>query len=168
MEARKLSQGEGSAFEISLRVRHPTIDPDEISNTLQFEPEHCFKAGEARSTMGGATHLTHAQTYWLAPISIESRATSEAVVRLGAADERIASMQQKYEHLSLEGQLFALLVRLNGHQEFVQRLRKDGGDISILVAISRDEVRSFTVSEPMARFLAKLGIDVDFEFATDD
>jgi len=35
-------------FTLSLRIRHPGIDPAEISSALGIEPQHTWKAGEPR------------------------------------------------------------------------------------------------------------------------
>jgi len=184
MEARKLSKSKSDPFQVSLRIRHPTMDPAEISRALQFEPEHCFKAGEARPAVEGTMHLRHTQTYWLAPVSVEGlkrdepsflqyfadkafgQTLQEPAAHLEAMQERLKSLKESYGPVSLEGQLFSLLARLNTQHEFLQRVRAEGGDISILVVMVRREARSFTMSEAIARFLAKLGIAVEFEFVS--
>ena len=73
MEARKLSEISATPVQLSLRVRHPAIDPQEISTSLGLEPEHCFKAGDSRpSRSKGRVAAQHTQTYWLAPVTPES------------------------------------------------------------------------------------------------
>ena len=37
-------------YEISFRIKHPSIDPKEISNVLNIDPVRCWKAGEPRTT----------------------------------------------------------------------------------------------------------------------
>ena len=49
MQAQKVSDTAATAIQLSLRIRHPDIDPDGISAALGLEPEHCFRAGEPRA-----------------------------------------------------------------------------------------------------------------------
>ena len=49
MEARRASQP-SYPFQLSLRIRHPSIDPASISRELQIEPEHSFRAGDPRES----------------------------------------------------------------------------------------------------------------------
>ncbi len=52
---------------ISLRFRHPSMDPAELSRELELEPGHMWKAGDHRATQAG-TPLAGAYThsYWYA------------------------------------------------------------------------------------------------------
>ena len=57
-------------FRISLRVRHPCIAPEKITDALAIEPKRSWKAGEPRQTPKG-TALTgvYRDTYWTAEIN---------------------------------------------------------------------------------------------------
>ena len=73
MQARKVSEPAATPIQLSLRIRHPDIDPEEISTALGLTPEHCFKAGESRSSRAGSRSTgRHSQTYWLAPVTAEA------------------------------------------------------------------------------------------------
>jgi hypothetical protein len=50
-----------------LHIRHPSLDPQDISRELQLMPEASFGAGEPRAP-GGVSAGVHAQTYWAAQI----------------------------------------------------------------------------------------------------
>ncbi len=77
MEARDISRSRVAPFEISLRVRHPSIDPKLISRELKVEPEHCFRAGDPReSTSGIAATSVHAESYWLGSLTGLTSTTS--------------------------------------------------------------------------------------------
>src|SRR3569833_2225536 len=45
----------GSAFSyaMSLRVRHPNVDPAVLTKALHLEPLHCWRAGEPRRSASG-------------------------------------------------------------------------------------------------------------------
>src|SRR5689334_19158398 len=68
MKPQRLSEQAVRPFQVSLRVRHPSLDPAEISKALELEPEHCFGAGEPRHE--GGRRGVHPQTYWLAPVDM--------------------------------------------------------------------------------------------------
>jgi hypothetical protein len=57
-------------FRISLRVRHPGIGPEKITEALGIEPRHSWKAGEPRKTPTGAPLTgSNRDTYWMAEIA---------------------------------------------------------------------------------------------------
>jgi hypothetical protein len=179
MKAQRLSTEEAvRPFQVSLRVRHPSLDPAEISKALELEPEHCFGKGEPRQE--GGRRGVHPQTYWLAPVDMEqlrqgdpsflgyfedqTAAKWELSAEKAAAIERnFREAAERHGSCQLEGLLFSLLARLNLRQEFLARIQREGGDISVLVMADPAAVRIFTLSVPIARFLAKLNIDVEFE-----
>jgi hypothetical protein len=52
MEAR-LSKPDPERFQLSLRIRHPSMDPADISRTLKIEAEHSSRAGGPRTSSTG-------------------------------------------------------------------------------------------------------------------
>jgi hypothetical protein len=63
------SDTRGTAFQLSLHVRHPSVDPAEISRELGLEAVECFRAGEPRQSRSGlAATATHSETYWVAVV----------------------------------------------------------------------------------------------------
>ena len=54
-------------FQLSLHVRHPSVDPEEISRELGLEATESFRAGEPRRSRSGvAATAVHGETYWVA------------------------------------------------------------------------------------------------------
>jgi hypothetical protein len=77
MEARDIAPVRNPPFQISLRIRHPTIDPGIISRELRLEAEYSFKAGEPRESGSGmAATATHAESYWLGSLNSITAAAS--------------------------------------------------------------------------------------------
>jgi hypothetical protein len=149
MPARKPSQA-ATPVELSLRIRHPDIDPAEISAGVGLEPEHCFRAGEPRKTRG-QDHAAgkHTQTYWLAAIDPD------------AWDEPIG---ESLPARNLEGMLFYVLLRLNTQHTFLQRIQSEGGDVALLVVIDRKSAADFALPVTLARLLVQLGVSIEFNF----
>jgi len=139
----------GSAFTyaVSLRVRHPNLDPALLTKTLHLEPQHTWKAGEPRRSVTGAVlGGEHRDSYWSAPLP------GQAVG--GAA-------------FPLEQFLAQQLVQLNRNREFLSRLQGESAQISLLIEISRVENAVLTLSTSVSRKLADLNIEVEFQFLSE-
>ena len=173
MEARELSSTEATPLQLSLRIRHPSIDPDEISRALGLEPEHSFKAGASR---GPRSSGHHTQTYWLAPASVESWSDPFEPSFLATIAERsgrpVALSAEKWQKVaenlrtrSPELQMLHFLNRLNGRQPFLQQIQREGGDVSLITVIERESSVDFTLSPSVSRLLAELDMSVEFKFA---
>jgi hypothetical protein len=165
MEARDIARSRPSPFEISLRIRHPSIDPDTISRELRVEPEHSFKAGEPReSTSGSALTATHAETYWLGELNTLSSTLagfSEARTRL--ARERLPSASSESLSMALDVSVAAFL---RSHADFIRRLQSEEGQVSLLIELSTHSLSGFTLSTAFTRTLSELGVAVELDFVS--
>ena len=50
-------------FTVSLRIRHPSIEPSRITEALGIEPQHTWKAGEPRGDPGSVG--VYRESYWM-------------------------------------------------------------------------------------------------------
>ena len=67
-------------FTVSLRIRHPTIDPATISAALGIEPQHTWRAGQPRCDPAGAElGGTHHDSYWMGRLMDEPQLSSDGV-----------------------------------------------------------------------------------------
>lgn len=177
MEARKLSEISATPIQLSLRVRHPAIDPQEISRALGLEPEHCFKAGDSRPTRSkGAIAAQHTQTYWLAPVSPESWpdtiepaflaaiAEKSPLLKGAVSAEAMQAASRDLRARGIEGVLFLFLQRLSAQHPFLQRIQAEGGDVALIMVIERESAGDFTLPVGVARLLVQLGISIEFNF----
>jgi hypothetical protein len=165
MEASRHQQSPAAAFELSLRIRHPSIDPKEISRELQLAAEHSFKAGEPRESASGlATASVHNQSYWFAtldPLSWSSEISTIAAPSRGSAESRLKTMALS----ALEMTLAMITSRLQRtHGTFLRKLQAEGGEVGLLVELRARSARGFTLTPQLSRALSELGIAVDFEF----
>ncbi len=174
MEARELPQPQPQAFELVLRIRHPSMDPDDISKELRISAEHCFKAGEPRKTRhstdrasGGSSGSAslHSETYWLAtlnpgwwPVDI-SFPGRPVLARAGDALNEMAR--------TVLGQALSLCATrfLRPHADFFHRIGSEGGQVRLLVEVNAAAVDGFTLTPELAREMNALGIPIDFEFS---
>jgi hypothetical protein len=155
---------------VSLRIRHPTIDPAEISAAIGVRPEHCFKSGEpARGRQG-----LHTQTYWLAHIApaswpepvdpsfLETIAARYPGRALAADGFRKAAQGAGLS--GVEMVLFYGLQRLNARQAFLERIQSEGGDACLLLSMEHGGGIDFALPVGILRLLVKLGITLEFKF----
>jgi hypothetical protein len=177
MEARKASEPAATPIQLSLRIRHPAIDPDEISKSLGLEPEHYFRAGDSRSARAlGRFAGRHTQTYWLAPVTMEPWADPIEPAFLAAMAARspqrdtavsaqdLQAATRDLRSSNIEGLLFLFLQRLNAHHSFLQRLQAEGGDVSLIMVVERESAADFTLPVTLARLLVQLGISIEIKF----
>lgn len=79
MPVRKQISAQVAPFQLSLHVRHPSVDPAEISRELGLEATESFRAGEPRHSRSGvAATAVHGETYWVAvldPVAWSAPAT---------------------------------------------------------------------------------------------
>jgi hypothetical protein len=148
-------------FQLSLRVRHPSIDPAEISRELGLEADHSFCAGEPKrpaSTLGGAA--VHTQSYWLARMVWPGGGADI----LPASHASIpASARERLRFGTPETALTLCTANLlRNHAAFIRRIQAEGGDVSLLLELS-PETPGFTVTPAVSRAVSELGIAIDFE-----
>lgn len=154
MEARQLSSP-ADAFQLSLRIRHPSMDPRDISHELHMPSQFSFRAGEARDKRGRTSGVgSHAESYWFAPLDPELWESD--------ADVNVQPFSTGTRTLELGLLRSALLLRR--HAEFLRRIHAEGGDVSLLVEISPLAVTGFSLSPGCASTFSELGVVVDFEF----
>jgi hypothetical protein len=171
MKAHQLPQPKITPNQLSLRIRHPSIDPETISATLRLEPEHCFKAGEARTLRAdNGRSGFHTQSYWLAPVTPNLWTSSDEpvnsdtlAVKLAAGTFRPARDLRVW---GVDSLLVFFLHRLSAHQSFLQQIQTEGGDISLLLSLDRESTPEFTVPLAVSRLLVQLGIVLEFSFDT--
>ncbi|MFZ0500777.1 MAG: DUF4279 domain-containing protein [Steroidobacteraceae bacterium] len=110
-------------FTVSLRIRHPTIDPPTITAALGLQPQHSWRAGEPRcdpagTELGGA----YRDSYWLGRLMEEPQLSSDS--------------------MSVEGVILKTLSNLRRVQSFLEQLNAEGGIAELLVSLYvRDDFR---------------------------
>jgi hypothetical protein len=146
-------------FQLSLRIRHPSIDPASISSALQIEAEHSFRAGQPReSARSLAVTPVHVESYWLATLD-------PATLLLGTGLAPDISPQSHAIAFSVLDSALTVLISgvLRRHAEFFRRMESEGGEVRLIVAMSARKTRGFTLTPHLSRALSELRIPVDFE-----
>lgn len=168
MAAPKLATLQPPPFQLSLRIKHPSMDPALISKELRIEPEHSFRAGQPRSSKSGiAPASVHTESYWLAaldPTTWFGNPSFAEPLNLRVTQKHIDATVAR----NLTWALSLCVVRLSKLPGSpLHKIRSDGGEISLLVTLSRTEVSSFTLTPEVGRMCGDIGISLEFEI-TDD
>jgi hypothetical protein len=168
MAAPKLAALQAPPFQLSLRIKHPSMEPADISKELGIEPEHSFRAGQPRHSKSGVAPATvHTESYWLAPLSPASWFGSvpfeplpNVLISQNMIDAAVAR--------NLAWALGLCATRFHkAHTALLQTIRSEGGEISLLVTISPTAMNSFSLPPQVSRMFGEMGITLEFEFAID-
>jgi hypothetical protein len=136
-----------STYAVTLRLRHPAIDPALLTKTLKLDPIYSWKAGDPRLSQSGAPlGGQHRDSYWSARLPAEM---------VGSAT------------VSLETFLSAQLGQLARHRDFLSDFQAQGGEISLVVEVAPLASTVLTLTSAMSRRLADLNIEVEFQFPGD-
>jgi hypothetical protein len=128
-------------FTISLRIRHPTIDPDRITKALGIEPQHTWKAGAPRRDPGGEElEGDYRESYWMGRL--------------------MEAPQLSSGRLSVESVLQRTLDQLRRSQEFLDELHTKGGVVELQVSLfARENFRLELPADSLA-LLSRLRVSV--------
>jgi Domain of unknown function (DUF4279) len=128
-------------FTISLRLRHPAIDPVRITHTLAIEPQHSWKVGDPRrDAAGAALEGVHHESFWVAQLMEQPQLATAGV--------------------SVESVLLQTLAHLRRSQSFLAQLDADGGVAELHISLfARTDFRLELSAQSLA-LLGHLGLAV--------
>jgi hypothetical protein len=128
-------------FTVSLRIRHPSIDPDEITRTLGIQPQHSWKAGDTRrAAQGQRLEGNYRESYWIGEFR-ELDAGLRGVV-------------------ATEAVLLQAVVLLRRSQPFLSRLQADGGTVELFVEVVGSSEFTLGLSPQLLSLLSRSGLAV--------
>jgi hypothetical protein len=167
MAAPKLATLQPPPFQLSLRIKHPSMDPADISKELGIDPEHSFRAGQPRHSKSGlAPAAVHTESYWLAPLdpalwfgTVPFEPLASVPISQNIIDTAVAR--------NLAWALGLWAVRFNkAHASWLQTIRSEGGEISLLVTLSSTAVNTFSLRPQVSRMFGEMGVTLEFEITT--
>lgn len=131
-------------FTISLRVRHPSIAPELITNALGIQPQHTWKSGDARRGPDGEPiEGTYRESYWMARLMEEPQLSGDAV--------------------SVESIVLHTLGQLRRATEFLAALKVQGAHMELHISLyARENFHLELLSETLA-LLGRLGFDISLD-----
>ncbi len=115
----------------AMRIRHPSIDPDEITRRLGIEPLHCWRAGDVRAAepdeLGGGVHR---ETYWIG--LLPSLLKPQSSGRLGPVGRLLAaSVSPSLD--SPELLISSAYVSMWRERDFWRRFTDEGGTVDVVI-----------------------------------
>jgi hypothetical protein len=188
MKTNSLRKLDSSRVQLFLRVKHPSIDPREISNTIGIEPEHAVQAGQSISAKGKPT--LHSESYWIAQLltpelpSIEAMKDWRALLSTSSVVEKTA-IQKRYfasnrnsflNGLSkddvieligaspIEVMILPWIKKLAAHREFLTSINDDSGSVTLVVQL-REVEHPMRIRPSLARRLADTGIELEIDWS---
>jgi hypothetical protein len=131
-------------FTISLCIRHPTIDPSSITQSLGIEPQHTWRAGESRrGPAGEEVEGIYRQSYWTGRVMEEPQVSSERA--------------------TVESVLLKTLTQLRRSHDFLQELSTDGGTAELTVSLFARGVFRLDLSPETSALLGRLRLTIAFD-----
>jgi hypothetical protein len=134
----------GYEFMMSLRIRHPRIDPAEITRALGIQPQHDWRAGDLRlDSSGDEIAGMRRESYWMGRLT-----TEPALAR---------------DRVSVESQIEHTLGTLRRCFDFFETLKAGGGSAELHVSLyAREEFRLEFLPE-LLMLLGRVGLAVVIE-----
>jgi hypothetical protein len=131
-------------FMMSLRIRHPRIDPAEITRVLGIEAQHTWRAGDTRrNPAGDELGGTHRETYWMGRLMPKP------------------SLAQ--DNVSVESEILHTLGTLRRCFDFLAQLKTEGGSAELHVSLyAREEFRLEFLPEALS-LIGRLGLAIALE-----
>lgn len=128
-------------FTVSLRIRHPFIDPAEVTGALGIQPQHAWQSGQPRSDASGSKLSgCHRDSYWMSRLMIEPQLSSRDV--------------------SVEAVLWQTLTQIQRAQLFLDRVNSEGGLTEILVSIYARDVFKLELATDALTLLGRLHVSI--------
>jgi Domain of unknown function (DUF4279) len=131
-------------FTISLCVRHPAIDPSVITQSLGIEPQHSWRAGDARrGPAGEGLEGVYHQSYWTGRLMEEPQLSSQQT--------------------TVESVLLKTLAQLRRSYDFLQQLSTDGGTAELTISLFARGVFRLDLSPESSALLGRLRLTIAFD-----
>ena len=131
-------------FTVSLRIRHPKIEPFTITETLGIAPQHTWKAGDPRRDPSGEDRVgVYRESYWMGRLMDEPQLSSG--------------------RMSVESVLLQTLTQLRRSQPFLEQLSADGGVAELSVSLFARENFRLELSADTLALLGRLRLAVSLD-----
>jgi hypothetical protein len=147
-------------FSIALRVRHPSIDPAEVTSKLGIEPQHAWRAGEPRRMDDDdAGSAVHRDTYWLGLLPPPRFGPALA---LGHLAERVEEgLRSAADHPQIS--LYFTLLKMKRSTAVWREFAEQGGTVECLLQVHKADRFQLDLSQALLLALVDLRITLSIE-----
>jgi hypothetical protein len=166
-------KSEPARMQLFLRIKHPHIDPAEISRALELEPEYANKAGT--SVSAGGVKKIHSESYWLGALPVPSFKeltawtapaplfdARELATRESDAPGKLSARLLSQVAGLYDMQIILWLKKLDAHKRFIKLIIDEGGTITIVLQRA-DRTAPLTIGPGLAKRLADLEIRLEID-----
>jgi hypothetical protein len=145
-------------FSIALRIRHPSIDPAEITDRVGIEPQHAWRAGEPRRVeRGEGGSALHRETYWVG--LLPPRLPGPTLGRLSESAEN--AIRNATTHP--QSALYFTLLKMKRGGDFWREFAEQGGTVECLLQVHKADRFQLDLSQALLIALVELRITLSIE-----
>ena len=131
-------------FTMSLRIRHPEMDPARITQALGQQPQHSWRAGEGRKDAEGDLRQgSYRESYWMCALMPHPKLATE--------------------NIGVESELLQVLTSLQNSFSFLQALHASGGASEVHVSVFASQAFRIELLAEMVSRLGRVGIGMTIE-----
>jgi hypothetical protein len=141
-------------FSIALRIRHPSIDPNEITGRLGIEPQHAWRAGEPRKDDDAGSAL-HRETYWVGLLTPAPFGPSPWDQTVDESLRQAAGLPQ--------ASLYFTLLKMKRSSGFWREFADQGGTVECLLQVHKADRFQLDLSQALLLALVELRITLSIE-----
>jgi len=127
-----------SGANIRLIIKHPTIDPGEITSVLGVRPDVCWSRGEAKITDRGEKFGVRKYSMWSLSVPVLS-------------------------HEDLSSKISSIITIIRPHHEWVSRICSECGQFLLTVDLPGANNIGAVISVESLKCLSDMGISLGFE-----
>jgi hypothetical protein len=151
-------------FSVALRLRHPHIDPAELTRHLGIEPQHAWRAGEQRRLESGEPGQgVYRETYWVGLLPSVPLAVGDMIaMRRGPLPARVADRVSALA-ATPQSDLFFTLLKMKRAATFWKTFGDEGGSVECLLQIHRPERFNFEMSQALLTLLVAMRVTLSIE-----
>ena len=142
-------------FSIALRIRHPSIDPTEITRKLAIEPQHAWRAGEPRHVDDDSGSSLHRETYWVGLLPPPLAGPAPWSQRVEENLRRSAALPQ--------ASLYFTLLNMKRSARFWREFADQGGTVECLIQVHKADRFQLDLSQALLLALVELRITLSIE-----
>jgi hypothetical protein len=150
-------------FQLFLRIKHPVLDPDEVTEAIGLQPEHAIKAGRSVSRSG--VERLHSESYWIASLRTlgdeDPTPGDPLLARMTPSQAQLLMKRFMSDMAGYDAFILLWLRRLGEQQALLKRINDEGGSVTLVIQRA-DHDRPVSVRQSLLR-LAELGIGLEID-----
>jgi hypothetical protein len=144
---------------ITLSIRHPSIDPAELTRQLGFEPQHAWRAGEPRPPdEDDYAPYAYRESYWVGLVPPLPDLVDPALLTSPSLRRRMGAAWS-----NPPAGLYVTLLKMKRDVKFWRAFAEQGGTIGCLVRIHTPEQFQLEMSPLLLLALVDLKITLSIE-----